>query len=87
MRSDTDPFWHHGLGFGPVRSRSQRLAFPWESGTFGFLSPQPSALQSSLEGLLRLPVPVPVPKQCSSVSAPVAAVLAGAAASGVFRAP
>ena len=90
MRSDTDPLWHHGLGFGPVRGRSRRLDFPWESGTFGFLrflSPQPSTLQRSLEGLLRLPLPVPVPKQCSVPPVSAVVALAGAAASGSFRPP
>ena len=87
MRGDCDPFWAHGLGFGPVRTRSQRLDLPWESGTFGFLSAQPPALQSSLEYLLRLPVPVPVPKQCSSTSSAAHVVLQGAGLSASFRAP
>ena len=71
----------------PVRTRSPRLDLPWESGTFGFLSAQTTTLASSLETLLRLPVPVPVPKQCSLTSSAAKALLPGTGTSACFRAP
>ena len=89
MRNDIDPYWHHGLGFGPVRGRSQRLDLPWESGTFGFIGRPPSVQQLSLEGLLRLPipVPVPVPKQCSAPSTGCPAAAGSVASVNSFRQP
>ena len=87
MRSDTDPFWDHGLGFGPVRRRTQRLDFPWESGTFGFLSGEPSALTASLDSLLSLPQPVPRP--CTQPVAISSALGQSSAAGGLqsFKPP
>ena len=87
MRSDTDPFWDHGLGFGPVRRRTHRLDFPWESGTFGFLSGEPSALTASLDSLLSLPQPVPRP--CTQPVAISSALGQSSAAGGLqsFKPP
>ena len=90
-RSDADPYWALGQGFGPVRSRCIDRPLPWEDGTFSFLGPQRPPLGALFEELLRLPpaVPVPVPTEavsqesrqgqgCQAVPVPLASASPGA---------
>ena len=87
MRSDQDPFWAAGKGFGPVRNSLRLYPQPWERGQFSFLSGGTDTLDHSLSELLRLPEPVPLPRVAEGPAQAACASAQSAGAAQSFAPP
>ena len=87
MRSDQDPFWAAGKGFGPVRNSLRLHPQPWERGQFSFLCGDTDTLEHSLSELLRLPEPVPLPRVAEGPAQTAHAAAQSAGATQSFTPP
>ena len=87
MRSDQDPFWAAGKGFGPVRNSLRLYPQPWERGPFSFLSGGVDTLDHSLSELLRLSEPVPLPRVAEGPAQAACASAQSAGAAQSFAPP